>query len=655
MLDRQFFTSVELADLHLPGVPKTPAGILIRANTENWRNPDTIGVNWRPRQGKGGGVEYHYALLPREAIAKLLLVHGRRQERPKKESRAALAKNDLWAWFEKLPQAKRDEAEARLKAIVAVEDLVAKGSQREMAAVHVATERGVSKSTLYNWMKIVAAVPRADWAPHLAPRHAGRAATVECDPEAWEFYKGYYLRQSKPTVADSYEKLQDAAKQHGWTIPSARTLQRRIEALPKATQVYLRDGEKALARMQPAQERDRTTFHALEAVNTDGHEWDVFVKWPDDTIGRPVMVAFQDLYSNKVLSWRIDRSENKDLVRLAFGDMVEEFGIPQHCLFDNGRAFASKWMTGGIKNRFRFKVRDEDPEGIMKLLGVEVHWATPAHGQAKPIERMFGDVEKTIGRHPLFEGATTGHNPMAKPENYRSRAVPLDVFVQVVAEGFAAHNARQGRKTLAAHGRSFDETFDASYAEAPIQKATAEQRRLWLLAAEAVKTDGEDGSLRLHENRYWAEFLHEHIGQKLTLRFDPQDLHKPVHVYRLNGAYLGMAPCIERTGFFDTEAARTSARASRSITKARRDIAKAEQILSPMEVAAKMAPAAEKTPPAEAKVIRLFTNGANALKARPQDFPHSDLDDDRVLDAMTRLHPVGSGLARLAVNQDGDD
>jgi hypothetical protein len=27
---------------------------------------------------------------------------------------------------------------------------------------------------------------------------------------------------------------------------------------------------------------------------------------------------------------------------------------------DNGRAFASKWITGGANTRFRFKVREED-------------------------------------------------------------------------------------------------------------------------------------------------------------------------------------------------------------------------------------------------------------------------------------------------------
>ena len=59
------------------------------------------------------------------------------------------------------------------------------------------------------------------------------------------------------------------------------------------------------------------------------------------------MVAFQDLYSGKMVAWRVDRTENSNCVRLAFGDLVERHGIPEYCWLDNGRNFAAKWLTGG--------------------------------------------------------------------------------------------------------------------------------------------------------------------------------------------------------------------------------------------------------------------------------------------------------------------
>ena len=60
------------------------------------------------------------------------------------------------------------------------------------------------------------------------------------------------------------------------------------------------------------------------------------------------MVAFQDVHSGRILSWRLSRTPNATRhVALALGDMVERWGIPEHMVLDNGREFAAKWITGG--------------------------------------------------------------------------------------------------------------------------------------------------------------------------------------------------------------------------------------------------------------------------------------------------------------------
>ena len=306
-------------------------------------------------------------------------------------------------------------------------------------------------------------------------------------PEAWEYFKADYLRNEAPAAERVHERLARAAAEHGWTFPSVATFVRRIKReIPRPVQILARQGMDALKRAYPAQERDRSVFRALEAVNADGHRFDVFVKWPDGEIGRPVMVAWQDLYSGKIVAYRVDKTENTDAVRLSFGDLVEHHGIPEHAYLDNGRAWASKWMTGGMATRYRFKVKEEEPLGLLTaLLGKDnVHWTTPYHGQAKPIERALRDFCESVAKHPALAGAYTGNKPDAKPENYGSRAVPIDLFLTVLVQEIAAHNARKGRRSAVCQGRSFDETFNESYARGPVKKATAEQRRLWLLAAE---------------------------------------------------------------------------------------------------------------------------------------------------------------------------
>ncbi|WP_332460286.1 transposase domain-containing protein [Pseudophaeobacter flagellatus] len=79
--------------------------------------------------------------------------------------------------------------------------------------------------------------------------------------------------------------------------------------------------------------------------------------------------------------------------------------------------------------RFRFKVREEDPLGVLPLLGIQIHWATPAHGQAKPIERAFRDLASDVAKDPCFAGAYVGNRPDAKPENYGKRLVRYKLVV----------------------------------------------------------------------------------------------------------------------------------------------------------------------------------------------------------------------------------
>ena len=145
-----------------------------------------------------------------------------------------------------------------------------------------------------------------------------------------------------------------------------------VPAVPRSVLVLAREGTEALDRTFPAQERDRSMFHALEGVNADGHKFDVFVRWPDGTIARPIMVGVQDLYSGKILGYRVAETESADLVRMSFRDAVERYGIPRKAWLDNGRGFASKMITGGVANRFRFKVKQEDPIGVLVSMGTEI-------------------------------------------------------------------------------------------------------------------------------------------------------------------------------------------------------------------------------------------------------------------------------------------
>ncbi|MCR9266824.1 MAG: Mu transposase C-terminal domain-containing protein, partial [Alphaproteobacteria bacterium] len=188
-----------------------------------------------------------------------------------------------------------------------------------------------------------------------------------------------------------------------------------------------------------------------------------------------------------------------------------------------------------------------------------VHFVTPYHGQAKPIERAFLDFCNSIARHPAFIGAYTGNSPANKPFDQGRRAIPLEDFSRIVDQQIAAHNARSGRRGGVCNGRSFDEVFAESYQIQAIRKATPEQQRLFLLASELVSTNRQSGAVKFLGNGYWDEALVQHAGKQVVIRFDPQALHQPIAVYTPRGEFICEASCEFAAGFNDTGAAREHA------------------------------------------------------------------------------------------------
>ncbi len=158
--------------------------------------------------------------------------------------------------------------------------------------------------------------------------------------------------------------------------------------------VATRKGDNALARMFPSQQRTVAQLHAMEWINGDGYQHNVFVQWYNGEVIRPKTWVWQDVHSRKIIGWRTDVSENSDSIRLSLMDAISEFGKPEHVTIDNTRAAANKWLSGGVPNRYRFKVKPDDPMGILPMLGIQVHWTSviggKGWGQAKPIERAFG-------------------------------------------------------------------------------------------------------------------------------------------------------------------------------------------------------------------------------------------------------------------------
>ena len=620
-MKHEWFSAEQIAAARAEDLPATVQGINKLAEREGWRcDPEkarTIAGRGRPRW------EYHVSLLPAAVQMRLALMHCEGSDA------AEDASTGLWQRYERLSKRAKAECARRLKVIDKAEEYRRTGLSETAAVGAAAHETGVSPATVWNWRSQIAGIARSDWLAALAPAYRSASQSAECHPHAWDVLASDYLRPERPSFSACYRRMKQAAKANGWSpVPGERSLRRRLKKeIPDSVVTLARSGADKAKTLYPAQRRSRAGLHAMQAVNSDGHKLDVFVQLPDsDKPVRLLLLALQDLYSGKIVAWRLAQSENKVAVRLAIGDMVEAYGIPDIVVLDNGRAFASKWITGGIPNRFRFKVRDEDPQGLLKTLGCEVHWTKPYSGQSKPIERAFRDLAEEIAKHPVCAGAYVGNSPDAKPENYGSRAIPLETFRAHVDHMIAEHNARPGRNTETANGRSFDETFQESYSEAIIRFPTAAQKSLWLLAAERVTAQRGSGEIRLFGNRYWAPEMNAHAGRKVTVRFDPDRLQQPISVYTADDKLICSAECVADTGFFDAEAAQKHGRDRAAWQRAQRDQLRLQRTLTAAELADIYGATPEPSAPAHEppKIKRLAVGGSRVIAAAQEDFEAID-------------------------------
>ncbi|MEZ5792500.1 MAG: transposase domain-containing protein [Nitratireductor sp.] len=622
---KTWLTAAEIAELRLPDMPATRQGIERMVRTEGWRSRTGKA---RKRSGRGGGYEYHVSLLPGAAQ----MAMAAREKAGERETPPESA--ELWERYDRLPATRKQVCEARLNAIQTLLDMVSGGMNETRATAMAARQHGVSPSTLWGWKRQVQQHRRSDWLAALAPEWKGSTARTDCHETAWDVLVSDYLRPERPSFSSCYRRMADAAKRHQWApIPPERTLRRRLEVeVPRAVILLTREGRDAAKTLYPAQRRTRTHLHAMEAVNMDGHKFDVFVNWPgSDKPVRPILVALQDLYSGKFIAWRLSDSENKETVRAVIGDMVEKYGIPRAIFLDNGRAFASKDITGGAPTRFRFKVQENEQRGLLTTLGVQIHWTTPYSGQSKPIERAFRDLADAIAKHPAVAGAYTGNKPDAKPENYASRAINRDVFEAHVAQQIAEHNARPGHQDGNRKGRNFDETFSESLANGAIVRVASEaQRALWLLSAERVRAKKGSGEVHILGNRYWAPALNQWAGKDVVARYDPQRLGDGIKVYDLTDRLICDARIEGDQRFDDAASARQHGRNRRKLMKGTKELAELHRKIGPQQLGEyyEDPKIAEATQQPERPRVVAIGNVARVVRDEEQEVRDSKADEE---------------------------
>lgn len=628
------YSAKELVGLSLSTLPNSVQGILYQAKKNCWAT--------QKRVGKGGGVEYAVKSMPEEVQAEIVVKLGKSAVKNLPvlaEESAPVDAQLLWASYEQGTAKQQQKAQMKLGIMFAVAELVSGGVKILDALALVCHkhnqdgEKPVTVSALKSWWYQVKDADRSLWLPLLMDSYGAHSESREAafTSEAWAFFRADYFRNERPQFGSCYERLKRAASANGWVIPSPSSVKRKIlREIPKTHQTYLRDGTYALSRMYPSLIRTVAGIEAMEWVNGDGYKHNVWVRWHNGHIIRPKTWLWQDVRTRKILAYRCDESENTNMIRLALLDVVNKYGIPKHLTIDNTKAAANKKMTGGVKNRYRFKVREDEVQGIIPALGIQLHWTTVRYGrgrgQAKPIERAFshGGLGELVDKHPLLAGYHAGDNALDKPDNYQGNKAGVDYesFILALEEGIQMFNERQDRATEICQGKlSFNQAFERDYAVAEKRWATPEQLRYLLTLHEEVtlkengtftlKAGGEVQGLR---NRYEAYELIGTNHKKVVVRYDPNNLHDAVWVYSLDGTYLAEAHCTVDAAFGDTIAAQDHSRKEREFVRHTQKAAKAAQDMAIQEAAAYMPPVEFEETEASEQMWAVIKDGTSLRK-----------------------------------------
>lgn len=353
--------------------------------------------------------------------------------------------------------------------------------------------KGISKPSLRRLQRAVTSVDPINFAPVLLAGYKGGARRADVSNDAWAFFVST-LRLAGPDfpLTQAWRDVRDVSRKRRWSWPSYPTIYRRWNQLPEAEKLVVRHGrEVAIGRLAQPIMRDKTSIRSLEWVSLDGRKLDFWVDCGDGRALRLTLLALIDVASNKVLGFEICRSENATGTVRLIRQVCETYGIFDRLYTDNGAAFAGHLVAGGNVHRFRnagAKLAAVKPLGICHHLDIRLHFALPKNAQAKIAEWTFATLSRVIDDRPEFAGAHAGHAPGTSPSP-NVKPVPFEVAEAVIRREIERHNHETGRRSQGAHGRSYDEVFQAGLVGRFKRKATRYQLRLASMIYTPVAVD----------------------------------------------------------------------------------------------------------------------------------------------------------------------
>jgi putative transposase len=134
----------------------------------------------------------------------------------------------------------------------------------------------------------------------------------------------------------------------------------------------------------------------------DHHMLNLFVVDAEGRVFRPWLTAWMDAASSTLVGWMLTTNPNSDTIAESFarGAVATKGspfrGLPRIVYIDNGKDYRSKRFEGSQLVEYDIGRLNDDFAGrpMLEALGVGVKHAIPYWAWSKPIERMFGTLDR---------------------------------------------------------------------------------------------------------------------------------------------------------------------------------------------------------------------------------------------------------------------
>ncbi len=263
----------------------------------------------------------------------------------------------VWERYERQSETIKSRARLALDVVCAFVHLREKGMRVKLIDAALQSQYGTSPATVWRYRKAVEGHPRPHWEALLSPQYVGGGKEAPFSDEAYAWILARFLSTSEPNAKSIIRDARKLAEQQGWSIPTNKTVLRRLSNEPAWLTIAGRQGGKALERSYPTVDRDYSALRVHQRWQSDGRRADVFCRWPDGSTGRPFIVVWMDERSRVVLSVKGYRDPCLELTLSSFRLAVQLSGrVPESAKLDNGREYSAKAVTGGQSRRYRFKV-----------------------------------------------------------------------------------------------------------------------------------------------------------------------------------------------------------------------------------------------------------------------------------------------------------